>query len=89
MFLRSLTVFQAGALAEENVRVVSDAAGLLEAISDPEVTDIRLDASIDATGSGVVDVSGKTIDLGRNTISADNFTLIFQGTDFTPEKRVL
>mgnify|MGYP000845743736 FL=1 len=79
----ALMVFQAGALAEENVRVVSDAAGLLEAISDPEVTDIRLDASIDATGSGVVDVSGKTIDLGRNTISADNFTLIFQGADFT------
>lgn len=31
----ALMVFQAGALAEENVRVVSDAAGLLEAISDP------------------------------------------------------
>lgn len=78
-----MPALQAGALAEEEVTVVSDAGQLLEAVNDPGVTNIRLDASFDATGSGVVNVSGKIIDLGGNTISADNFTLIFEGTNFT------
>lgn len=78
-----MLALQAGALAEEEVTVVSDAGQLLEAVNDPGVTNIRLDASFDATGSGVVNVSGKIIDLGGNTISADNFTLIFEGTNFT------
>ena len=78
-----MPALQAGALAEEEVTDVSDAGQLLEAVNDPGVTNIRLDASFDATGSGVVNVSGKIIDLGGNTISADNFTLIFEGTNFT------
>ena len=38
---------------------------------------------LELTGIGVIDVSGITIDLNDHKISADNFSLIFEGSDFT------
>lgn len=43
---------------------------------------IKLQQNLDLSDAGVLDVSGLTIDLNGNTIFAENFTLIFQGSDF-------
>ncbi len=51
--------------------------------ADSTVTSIEVTADMDMTGKGFLDVSGKTIDLGGCTISANNFTFGFKGTDFT------
>lgn len=55
----------------------------LNAAKNPLVKTINITTDIDMTDAGVIDVSGKTVDLGGNTILAKNFTLIFQGSDFT------
>lgn len=55
----------------------------LDAIQDESIDQIKLSASIDLTNKGALDASGKTIDLNGNTISANNFSLFFIGTDFT------
>lgn len=52
------------------------------AVADPNETEIAVTADMDLTDAGVLDVSGKTIDLGGHTISADNLTLLFEGNDF-------
>ena len=48
-----------------------------------DVGTITILKNVDLTDAGVMDVSGLTIDLGGNTICASNFSLIFQGVDFT------
>lgn len=55
----------------------------INAAKNPLVKMINVTADIDMTDAGKLDVSEKTIDLGGNTILAKNFTLIFQGSDFT------
>jgi hypothetical protein len=62
---------------------VSTAGEFIEAVNNPDVTRIDLTASINLTGAWVLDVTNKTIDLGGNTISARNFTLIFDGANYT------
>ncbi|MBC8530951.1 hypothetical protein [Gehongia tenuis] len=43
---------------------------------------IKLLQSMDLSDAGVLNVSGLTIDLNGKTISAENFTLFFEGSDF-------
>ncbi len=73
----------AKAFAQENSQEVGTKEEFISALEDASITTIHITASMDLTGTGVQEVSGRTIDLGGNTIYADNFTLIFQGTDFT------
>ncbi|MGN0625644.1 MAG: right-handed parallel beta-helix repeat-containing protein [Oscillospiraceae bacterium] len=78
----SLVPATAFALDETPVDVGTKDA-FLAAVADTTISSIRLTADMDLTDAGVLDVSGRTIDLGGNTIFASNFTLILEGTDFT------
>ena len=62
---------------------VDSKEGFQAAINDSTATKVTFTANVDLTDLGVVDVDGLVIDLGGHTVSADNFSLIFQGTDFT------
>lgn len=55
----------------------------MSAVSDSATTTIVLDADIDLSSVGVLNVDNRVIDLGGNKISASNFSLIFQGKNFT------
>ena len=61
------TVLAAGNTAEAGTR-----EEFLAAVADGGVTNIHITTDIDLTGAGLLDVSGKTIDLGGNEIYADN-----------------
>ncbi len=59
-------------------------ATLAEAIDAANAGDtVTILKDIDGTGYNILDVTGLTLDLNAHKISADNFTLIFQGSDFT------
>lgn len=66
----------------ENIANVSTADEFKEAVQN-SVSNINILADIDLTDAGVLDVSGMTINLNENKILADNFSLIFEGTNFT------
>lgn len=65
----------------ENTANVSTADEFKEAVQN-SVTNINLNADIDLTDAGVLDISGITINLNGNKILANNFSLIFEGTNF-------
>jgi hypothetical protein len=70
---------------EENVVTVANQEEFLNAVNDPDVSKILLTSDIDlpkSSGSVVIDVSGRTIDLGKHTLSMYNFSYIFQGNNF-------
>ena len=54
----------------------------LAAVQGGGITEIQLTADVDLTGINVIDISGLTLDLCGHTISANNFTCIFEGSDF-------
>lgn len=66
---------------EANACEVSTADAFNQAVADDACTLIRLTDSMDLTNLGVLDISNKTIDLNTHTISAENWTLLFQGTN--------
>lgn len=68
--------------AADDEVVVSTKAEFQQAIADGSAPTIKLAASIDITDVGVLDVDNLTIDLDGNTISAANFTAVFQGDNF-------
>lgn len=70
--------------ADGNTANVSTKEEFEAAANDSSVTVINVTTDIDLTFSDgyVLDVSGKTINLGGNTVSATNFTLIFEGSNF-------
>lgn len=78
----SLIPATAFALDETPVDVDTKDA-FLAAVADDTISHIRLTDDMDLTNAGVLDISGHTIDLGGKKISASNFTLILEGTDFT------
>lgn len=73
------SLIPAFAFAEGNEVNVSTKKEFIDATGNDAVKKINVTANIDMTDAGVLDVSGCTIDLGGNTVSANNFTLIFQG----------
>ena len=77
------SLIPAFAFAEGNEVNVSTQKEFIDATKNDAVNKINVTADIDMTGARFLDVSGCTIDLGGNTVSAKNFTLIFQGSDFT------
>ena len=86
-----LMMFPGMVYAEEGATAnVSTKEEFVAAVNDTSVTVICVTANIDLTHpngneanvSDVLNVSGKTIDLGGYTVSADNFTLIFEGSNF-------
>lgn len=77
------TLLPAFVFAEDDGVRVSTKDEFIEAAQNDAVKKINVTANIDMTDAGVLDVSGCTIDLGGNTVSAKNFSLIFQGSDFT------
>ena len=82
LMLTAMLSTAAFAEAEDAVSVAT-AEEFKNAVADASIISIKLTADIDLTDAGVLNVSGRTIDLNGNKIMADNFTLIFQGTDFT------
>lgn len=82
--LMPMTALAAGTSAD-----VGTKDEFLAALKDPSITTINITANIDLTekipaGQGVLlDLSGRTIDLGGNTIKANNFALIYEGSNFT------
>lgn len=79
----ALRLMPMSALAEDNSATINTKDDFLAAIDNSSVTTIKLSASLDLTSAGVLDVSGKTIDLCGYQISAENFSLIFEGRNFT------
>ncbi|MCI8332538.1 MAG: hypothetical protein HFE78_06910, partial [Clostridiales bacterium] len=84
-----LAMFAGMVHAEEGLTAyVNTKEDFVAAVNDESITEIYVTADIDLTnpngenGSNVLSVSGKIIDLGGNVISADNFTLFFEGSDF-------
>lgn len=69
--------------AAEGTANVSSPDDFVAAVNDETVTTIHVQADMDLTDQGVLDVDGKMIDLGGNCISSNNFTLFFQGKNFT------
>lgn len=69
--------------AADNAIQVGTKEDFLRAVADSDAKVIQVTADIDLSGANVLDVSGRRIDLQGNKISADNFSLIFEGTDFT------
>lgn len=78
-----LTLFSGTAWAAGETRNVGTKEEFLDAVADDSISTIALTASIDLSNEGVLDVSGKTIDLGGNTITSTHFTLFFEGKNFT------
>ena len=73
----TLSVWAAGAVT------VTTEADFLQAAADKAVTDITLAKDLDLSGAGSVDLTGKTVHLGGNTILANSGTLYFVGHNFT------
>lgn len=71
------TVANAGGVAN-----VSTADEFKEAV-DNSASEINVMTNIDLTGKGILDVSETTINLNGNTILAKNFSVVFQGSNFT------
>jgi len=74
--------------ATENTANVSTKDDFLTVLSDASVTNINITSDIDLTdipaGAGnVIDLDGRTIDLCGNKITANNFSVIYQGSNFT------
>lgn len=69
--------------ATDNTAEVENADELIAAVNDLTKTTIHLNADMDLTGKGVLNIGGRTLDLGGHTISANNFSLIFEGSDMT------
>ncbi len=69
--------------AQDQTVNVSTPEEFVAAINDASKNIIYVDADMDLSGAGVLEVSGRTIDLGGNTIYANNFSLFFEGTDVT------
>jgi LPXTG-motif cell wall-anchored protein len=67
---------------EGGIADVSTVEEFVDAVSDESVTTINIIRDVDLSSAGIVDVSGLTINLNGNKVYADNFTLIFEGTDF-------
>ena len=80
LYFFPLTVFSANTA---NSADVYSADEFKIVVNDKSISQINVNKSIDLTGANVLDVSGKVINLNGNTISSDNFTLIFEGSDFT------
>lgn len=81
------TVLPMTVLATGSTVNVDTKEEFLSALSDDTVTVINIKADMDltdipASAAKVFDVSGRTIDLGGNTIKANNMAVIYQGTDF-------
>ncbi len=68
-----------------DIAEVSTKEEFIEAANNQAVKTILVKNDINMTGNDgdVINVSDKIIDLNGNTVSAKNFTLIFEGTDFT------
>ena len=62
---------------------VATAEPFTDAVANASAPCIQLTADIDLTGAGVLNVSGRTIDLNGQKLSANNFSLIFEGINFT------
>lgn len=77
------SLIPAFAFAEGNEVNVSTKEDFIAATENDAVKKINVTANIDMTDAGILDASGCTIDLGGNTVTAKNFTLVFQGSDFT------
>lgn len=75
-----ILLFSTAAFAQD-IAYVGDRDAFFAAVADGSATTIQLTASMDLTGAGVLNVDGMTIDLGGYTISAANFSLIFQGSN--------
>jgi len=69
--------------AEEGVANVATDAEFKAAIADNTKKVINLTADIDLSNAGVLNVEGRDIDLKGFTISSTNFSLIFEGSNFT------
>lgn len=69
-------------VASDSTTNVSSAEEFIDAVNNT-TNNITLTADIDLTDAGVLDVSGRTINLNGHKIEANNFTLIFQGSNFT------
>lgn len=80
MMLSMMPIFVFAADGATNVATKDE---FVAAIADETAKNINITADIDMTDANVLDISGRIIDLGGHTISAKNFTLIFQGSDFT------
>ena len=80
MMLSMMPIFVFAADGATNVATKDE---FVAAIADETTKNINITADIDMTDANVLDISGRIIDLGGHTISAKNFTLIFQGSDFT------
>ena len=80
LYLFPITVFSANTANSADVYTADE---FKIAVNDESISQINVNKSIDLTGANVLDVSGKVINLNDNTISSDNFTLIFEGSDFT------
>lgn len=86
-----LCMLPVSASANESSASVGTVNDFLNALNNDSITNINITAPIDLTAAlpvgsyplGVFDVSGRTIDLGGNKITASNFTLIFEGSSFT------
>ncbi|MGI5897161.1 MAG: pectate lyase-like adhesive domain-containing protein [Oscillospiraceae bacterium] len=91
MFLTAimlLTLLPTVIFAADNSAYVDTKKEFLDALGDATVTTINITADIDLTdipaGAGqILDLSGRTIDLGGNKITANNFALIYEGSNFT------
>lgn len=71
------------AKAEENAVNVTTKSEFIAAVADENIKTIHVMADLDLTNAGVLDVDGRTIDLNGHTIENVNFSLIFQGSNFT------
>lgn len=78
-----ISAFCVTAFAAQNPAIAATKEEFLTAVADDSVTEIKLTDSINLDGAGVLDISGKKIDLGGNTISSKHMTVIFEGENFT------
>lgn len=68
--------------AEETAMDVATKDEFIAAVQNENINVINLVSDMDLTGSGVIDIDNRTLNLNGHTIESVNFSLIFEGSNF-------